>query len=48
MAQNIHENLQPTGSAKSKVEQLRELKGLLDEGILTQEEFDAEKKKILG
>lgn len=48
MAQNIHENLQPTGSAKSKVEQLRELKGLLDEGILTQEEFDTEKKKILG
>lgn len=48
MAQNIHENLQPTGSTKSKVEQLRELKGLLDEGILTQEEFNAEKKKILG
>ena len=48
MAQNIHENLQPTGSTKSKVEQLRELKGLLDEGILTQEEFNVEKKKILG
>lgn len=48
MAQNIHENLQPTGSTKSKVEQLRELKGLLDEGILTQEEFNTEKKKILG
>lgn len=48
MAQNINENLQPTAPAKSKVEQLRELKGLLDDGILTQEEFDAEKKKILG
>lgn len=48
MAQNINENLQPTAPAKSKVEQLRELKGLLDDGILTQEEFNAEKKKILG
>ena len=28
--------------------QLTELKGLLDQGILTQEEFDAKKKKILG
>lgn len=34
--------------AKSKAEQLRELKALLDEGILTQEEFDAEKKIILS
>lgn len=48
MAQNINENLQPAASTKSKVEQLRELKGLLDDCILTQEEFDAEKKKILG
>ena len=48
IAQNINENLQPTAPAKSKVEQLRELKGLLDDGILTQEEFDAEKKKVLG
>lgn len=48
MAQNINDNLQPSGSAKSKVEQLRELKELLDEGILTQEEFNVEKKKILG
>ena len=35
MAQNINENLQTTAPAKSKVEQLRELKGLLDDGILT-------------
>ena len=27
---------------------LRNLKALLDEGILTQEEFDAKKKQILG
>lgn len=36
-----------TENTKSKAEQLRELKALLDEGILTQEEFDAEKKLIL-
>lgn len=32
---------------QSKADRLRELKNLLDEGILTQEEFDNEKKKIL-
>ena len=32
---------------KSKADQLRELKKLLDEGIITQEEFEKEKKKIL-
>lgn len=31
----------------TKTDKLRELKKLLDEGILTQEEFDKEKKKIL-
>ena len=31
----------------TKVEKLRELKQLLDEGIITQEEFEREKKKIL-
>lgn len=31
-----------------QVEQLRSLKALLDEGILTQEEFNAKKKEILG
>ena len=39
---------QTQDSSKSKAEQLRELKSLLDEGILTQEEFDAEKKTILA
>ena len=32
---------------KSKVERLRELKQLLDEKIITQEEYEKEKKKIL-
>jgi len=48
MAQGIQTAVNPSGASKSKVEQLRELKELLDEGILTQEEFDAEKKAILA
>ena len=32
----------------SVVEEIRGLKGLLDDGILTQEEFDAKKKQLLG
>ncbi len=28
--------------------QLTQLKGLLDQGVLTQEEFDAKKKQLLG
>ena len=31
----------------SKAEKLKDLKALLDAGVLTQEEFDSEKKKIL-
>ncbi len=37
-----------SGEANSTVEELRGLKALLDEGILTQEEFDAKKKQVLG
>lgn len=48
MAKNIQETTNATKEEKSKVEQLRELKALLDEGILTQEEFDAEKKIVLS
>lgn len=33
---------------KSPAEQIKEYKDLLDSGILTQEEFDAKKKQLLG
>ena len=32
----------------SNLSELRELKGLLDDGIITKEEFAAKKKQILG
>ncbi len=38
----------PAESAPDLESQLRALKRLLDEGILTQEEFDAKKKQVLG
>ena len=44
-------SVQPTQSASangSEAEQLKRLKDLLDSGVLTQEEFDAKKKQILG
>lgn len=48
MAKNIQNVSETSEQTKSKAEQLRELKSLLDDGILTQEEFDAEKKIILA
>ena len=48
IAQKVQDVSTPNNQPKGKVEQLRELKGLLDDGILTQEEFDTEKKRILG
>lgn len=48
IADNIQSTSVPSVPQQSKAEQLRELKSLLDEGILTQEEFDAEKKIILN
>lgn len=44
-------SVQPTQSASAndgEAEQLKRLKDLLDSGVLTQEEFDAKKKQILG
>ncbi|MEX2513037.1 MAG: PEGA domain-containing protein [Cyclobacteriaceae bacterium] len=37
----------PNDTIKSKADRLRELKKLLDEGIITEQEFIMEKKKIL-
>ena len=51
---NIAQNLGPTAETKSKmsldeqIETLKKLKELVDIGILTQEEFDAKKKEIIG
>ena len=33
---------------KSSAAQIKEFKELLDDGIITQEEFDAKKKQLLG
>lgn len=38
----------PTAAPVSVVEEIRGLKALLDEGILTQEEFTEKKKQLLG
>ena len=37
----------PSAPARSPAEQLTDLKKLLDAGVLTQEEFDVEKAKVL-
>jgi hypothetical protein len=37
----------PSATSTSKVDRLRELKQMLDEKLITQEEYDAQKKKIL-
>lgn len=41
-----HENSQSSGS--DAADEIRKFKGLLDDGIITQEEFDAKKKQLLG
>lgn len=38
----------PVASTDTDIEQLKKLAELKDQGILTQEEFDAKKKQILG
>ena len=37
-----------TGNSFSVADEIYKLKALLDEGLLTREEFDAQKKKLLG
>jgi hypothetical protein len=38
----------PENKPQVKSDELRELKNLLDDGVITQEEFDAKKKQLLG
>ena len=38
----------PAGTVVSVVEEIRGLKALLDDGILTHDEFEAKKKQLLG
>lgn len=38
----------PAASNEVNIEQLKQLAELKDQGIVTQEEFDAKKKQILG
>ena len=45
---NSVNNVNQTQQQNSKVEKLRKLKSLLDSGVLTQEEFEIEKQKILN
>lgn len=45
---DVESAAQPAGTVVSVVDEIRGLKGLLDEGILTQEEFDAKKRQLLG
>ena len=37
-----------SNSTDSNVNDLREFKKLLDEGVITEEEFEAKKKQLLG
>jgi hypothetical protein len=39
---------EPTGGGQSRVEALKELASLKDQGVLTEEEFAAEKARILS
>ncbi|HLT94539.1 MAG TPA: PEGA domain-containing protein [Membranihabitans sp.] len=44
----VNENIPNDNVTGSKAERLRELKGLLDDKIITEEEFEKEKQKILN
>ena len=45
---NTQAEAKPTASASNNLDDLLKLKSLLDSGIITQEEFDAKKKQLLG
>ncbi|MEN8169162.1 MAG: Sbal_3080 family lipoprotein [Pseudomonadota bacterium] len=44
----VNKNASPTPSNKSTAQKLRELKKLFDEGLITAQEYSAEKKKVLN
>ena len=46
--QIISSNTQGSASADSNADELRKFKGLLDDGIISQAEFDEKKKELLG
>ena len=43
-----HEDEDVSGGGVSAADELKKFKELLDAGVLTQEEFDAKKKQLLG
>jgi len=45
---NAHSNGQSTGAMVSDADELAKYKKLLDDGVITQDEFNAKKKQILG
>lgn len=45
---NYESSQSSTGAVVSVVDEIRGLKGLLDDGIITSEEFDAKKAQLLG
>ena len=47
-AEKPSKNVTTTIQALSPAEELKKFKELLDQGIITQEEFDAKKKQLLG
>lgn len=48
LANTVNTSVNEQTSSQDNISKLRELKLLLDESILSQEEFDAKKKQILG
>ena len=41
-------NERPSNNSSNSVDEIRKFKQLLDDGIITQEEFDAKKRQLLG